>query len=439
VAGIQQRNGGFRILFRYQGKQRTIHLGSVSRQEADAKGGQVDLLLLRLKQRLIELPPGVTIEEFLICDGQVRKPEETRPAAPVNFAAFKKQYLDTHSNGAMEANSLATVAMHLGHFERSLGHAFPLAELTLTDLQQHVNNRAKKKYRGKLLSPVTLKKEMASFRAAWNWAALTGMVQGQFPTKGLVYPKTDEKPPFMTWDEIERRLKSSQESAKDLWDSLFLRKEEMDHLLEYVKAHAAQPWVYPLLCTAVYTGSRRSELLRMLVTDVNFEANTILIREKKRSRKQRTTRHVSLSPFLKGVLLEWLKTHPGGTHLFCQEQVVARSKNRSQTTGHKGTKSRASTQKGRLKNVHKREPADFVAVTRDEAHDHFKRTLAGSKWEVLRGFHVLRHSFISCLAAAGVDQRIIDDWTGHSTEEQRRRYRHLLPDMKQKSMESVFG
>jgi integrase len=439
VAGLQQRNGGFRIIFRYQGKQRTIHLGGVSREEAEAKAGQVDLLLLRLKQRLIELPPGVTIEDFLINDGQIRKPEQARPAAPVSFATFKQQYLDTHGNGAMETNSLATVAMHLNHFERSLGHTFPLTQLTLTDLQQHVNQRAKKKIRGKPLSPVTLKKEMASFRAAWNWAALTGIVQGAFPAKGLVYPKADEKPPFMTWDEIELRLKSNTESAKELWDALFLRKEEMDALLEFVKDHGTQPWVYPLFCTAVYTGSRRSELLRILVADVNFEANTILIREKKRSRKQRTTRHVSLSPFLKDVLRDWLKIHPGGTHLFCQEPEVARSKSRSRTTGHKGMKARASSLKGRQATVRRRDKAALVAVTRDEAHDHFKRTLARSKWEVLRGFHVLRHSFISCLAAAGVDQRIIDDWTGHSTEEQRRRYRHLLPDLKQKTMQSVFG
>jgi integrase len=80
-----------------------------------------------------------------------------------------------------------------------------------------------------------------------------------------------------------------------------------------------------------------------------------------------------------------------------------------------------------------------LAVTRDEAHDHFKRTLAGSKWAVLRGFHVLRHSFISCLAAAGVDQRIIDEFVGHQTDEQRRRYRHLVPDVKQKAIEGVFG
>jgi hypothetical protein len=38
------------------------------------------------------------------------------------------------------------------------------------------------------------------------------------------------------------------------------------------------------------------------VADVDFDADIILIREKKRSHKQRTTRHVSLTPFLKGVL-----------------------------------------------------------------------------------------------------------------------------------------
>jgi metallo-beta-lactamase family protein len=60
-------------------------------------------------------------------------------------------------------------------------------------------------------------------------------------------------------------------------------------------------------------------------------------------------------------------------------------------------------------------------ITRDEAHDHFKRTLAGSKREVLRGYHVLRHSLISACASKGIDQRLIDEWTGHSTKEQSKR------------------
>ena len=56
----------------------------------------------------------------------------------------------------------------------------------------------------------------------------------------------------------------------------------------------------------------------------------------------------------------------------------------------------------------------------------FERAVKNCKWKVMRGWHVLRHSFISALASKGVDQRLIDDFVGHQTEEQRRRYRHLL-------------
>ena len=80
-----------------------------------------------------------------------------------------------------------------------------------------------------------------------------------------------------------------------------------------------------------------------------------------------------------------------------------------------------------------------MPLTRSEAHDHFKRTLANSKWAKLRGFHVFRHSFASNLAAAGVDQRIIDKWMGHQTEEMRKRYQHLFPDQQRQAIDSVFG
>src|SRR5436305_15120227 len=48
---------------------------------------------MRLKRRLIEVPPGVLIEEFLLCDGRVKRPEEVAAAAgPVTFADFKTKY-----------------------------------------------------------------------------------------------------------------------------------------------------------------------------------------------------------------------------------------------------------------------------------------------------------------------------------------------------------
>ena len=99
-------------------------------------------------------------------------------------------------------------------------------------------------------------------------------------------------------------------------------------------------------------------------------------------------------------------------YLFCQAQHVARSR----------------TKRDRP-----------TAVTKDEAHDHFKRTVEGSKWEVLRGYHVLRHSFISALASEGVDQRVIDEIVGHQSEEQRKRYRHLYPGVMREAIRGVFG
>jgi hypothetical protein len=74
MAAVQERNGSFRILFRYLGKQYTFTLGKVPRDEAETKAAQVDYLLLRIKQGFVQLPPSVSITEFVEKDGQVKTP-----------------------------------------------------------------------------------------------------------------------------------------------------------------------------------------------------------------------------------------------------------------------------------------------------------------------------------------------------------------------------
>ena len=69
----------------------------------------------------------------------------------------------------------------------------------------------------------------------------------------------------------------------------------------------------------------------------------------------------------------------------------------------------------------------------------FRRVVQDSKWAMVRGFHTFRHSFVSVLAAAGVDQRLIDEMTGHQTEEMRQRYRHLTPQLKRAALMLAFG
>jgi integrase len=441
MASLQCRNGSWRVLFRYKGKLHTFTIGETDAIEAAGAKAQAEEILRLLKRNLIELPPGCSIEDFLLHRGKPPEHTNGEPPAPkeVTLSELRDSYVRTHSNGTIEQNTLDTSRLHLSHFAATLGKAFPVSVLSLSDLQRHVNRRAKTKSRtGKLVSPTTIKKEIATFSSVWNWGAKMGMVSGPFPAEGLRYPKTQEPPPFMTWQEIERAVECGGK-ADELWDCLYLTTPEIEELLSFVKEHAAHPFIHPMFSFAAHTGARRSEIMRAQLLDLDFPGQTVLIREKKRAKGKRTTRRVPLTPFLAKVLKEWVKVHPGGPHLFCLGGVVGRSKKRSRTTGHKGEKTRASGLKARLSTVTQRGEVPLTSLSRKETHDHVKRTLTGSKWEVLKGWHVLRHSFISACASKAVDQRMLDDWVGHQTDEQRKRYRHLYPSTQQEAIKLVFG
>ena len=128
MASLQERNGSYRILFCHHGKLHTFTIGKVEKDEAENKARQVDYLLMRLKQRLIVLPDGTDIVTFIEHDG---KPPDTgptladRPAQVVTLGHSEDRYLATHGNGTIEANSLDTCKLHLGHFCRVLGDGFP--------------------------------------------------------------------------------------------------------------------------------------------------------------------------------------------------------------------------------------------------------------------------------------------------------------------------
>lgn len=104
MAGVQERGGSYRVCFRFQGKQVTFPVGKVTREEAEAKAAQAEYLLLRLRQRLIELPPGVGIADFLQHDGKA--PVDSVPATrPAKLGELRDRFLTIHA-GAHEKNTL---------------------------------------------------------------------------------------------------------------------------------------------------------------------------------------------------------------------------------------------------------------------------------------------------------------------------------------------
>jgi integrase len=437
MASLQKKGDSYYCQFCFHGRRHTFTVGAVQESEAENKARQVDYLLMRLKQGLLILPDGTDIVTFIQHDGTPPDTGPTLAAAPrqvITVSLLRDRYISTHSNGTIEANSLDTCKLHLRHFCRILGDGFPLGELSLTKMQEYVNERVKAK-----ISPVTIRKEIATLRAAWNWGEPMGLTEGKFPNRGLRFPKADEKPPFMTMAEIERQVANGGDPAV-LWEAVYLLLPEIDELLKAVKERAVHPFIYPIFCFAAHTGARRSEILRAKVSDLDFAGETIVIHEKKRTRGQRTTRRVPMTTLLQEALREWLAVHPGGPWLFSHGGTIRHSRKRSATTGHKGEKTRSSSQKGRTEGVRTRTGvAPGQPVTRNEYHDHFKRVLAGTKWEMMRGGHVFRHSFCSNLAMKGVDQRIIDEFVGHQTEQQQKRYRHLAPNLKTQALKGVYG
>jgi integrase len=236
----------------------------VSAEEAASKAAQVDYLSMRLKQRLIELPPGIDIVEFVQFDGKPPADVQEAPAESreLTLADFRDRYLATPTD-SLEDRTIEGIGLHFKHLTAALGERFRIRELKLADLQGYVDRRTKAKgTSGKRLSAATIRKELVTLRTAWNWAEKMGMVTGRFPYHGLRYPKTSEKPPFQTINEIERRLKACGMTAaqrKELWESLYLRTPEIAELLSYAKDHAAHPWIFPMICMAAHTGARRSE------------------------------------------------------------------------------------------------------------------------------------------------------------------------------------
>ncbi len=388
MASIQRKGDGWYCQFLYLRHRHTFALGKVDEAEADSVRARVEHVLMRLKQGLMALPPGGDIVEFVRHDG---RPPAARAiaATAIGFLQFREAYLDTVGHGAIEANTLGTVGIHLDHVARTLGDNFPMGELTLPHLQRHVDRRRKE------VEGVTIRKEVDTLRTAWNWAARMGMVAGEFPSKGLVYLKEREKLPFMTRAEIDRRLGAGGD-PDELWECLYLTLPEVEEFLAFIKGRRAPDWFYPMVLFAAHTGARRSELIRAMAEDVNLDEGVVTIREKKRVRGKLTTRRVPLSETLAAELRAWL---PGRVSLFGN-----------------GTRPRSvqSTQKA------------------------FVRAVKGSKWSVMKGYHTLRHAFVSALVTEGVDQRVIEELAGHMDEKTSRRYRHLAPSLKSDALRSVF-
>ena len=389
MASLHLRSGGtYHLSFRYQGILFQRSLRTSDKTEAQQRKSGIERTLKLLDEGILSLGAAVTSHEiwrFLQSGG---KPgDTTRVKKSVTLRCLAEAYLKNFPGDAKEASSLKSESIHLNHLCRILGPATLIEDVGPEQMRHYVGCRSGEPgLRGRTVRPVTIRKELQTIQQYWAFGRTCGCVDGQNPVSQIKKPRNSQKLPFMAWE------------------ALFLRESEIGAFLTHVRSKAQAllrfPFISPLLVFCAYTGARRSEAFRCLIDDVT---DNIMLREKKRCQEQTITfREVPRHPQLKTILDDWIANHPGGQYLFCkngQQPIEDRTSRRA-----------------------------FHAVTQ------------GSKWEVLRGFHVLRHSFASNLARHSIDQYKIDEMMGHQTDEMRLRYRHLFPEDRKSAVEVLtFG
>ena len=396
MATLDQLDSGvYRVRFRFGGKQYFRSLETDNEKTAAGMLATIDETLGLVKTGRLPIPSDVEdVGAFIVSGGKVTakpKAKETHTLKDVVTA-----YFASIPAGAKASNSLTTERSHLHHFVKILKPTTLIDSIREPELQAYVTKRSKDKgIRGRKVQADTIGRELVTFGTLRRWAKVRGWCAGEIDRKQIKLPKSEEKPPFQTWKEIEAIVKKgglTEEEIRDQWDRLFLSEKEVLDFLTFVEKHGKAPWLYPALAIAALTGARRSEILRSETQDFDFTRGVATIREKKRVHtKSMTYRTVDIHPRLGPILQTWFADHPGGKYTVCVQPNTAIS------------------------------PGDALRT--------FERTVADSRWKVLRGWHVLRHSFASICAMKGLRETTISKWMGHETEAMKQRYRHLYPEV----------
>ncbi len=100
MASLQLRGKSYACIFCWHGKRKWFALGMVSEAEAQAKAAQVEYLLMRLQQALIELPPGVEIVDFVRHDAN---PPEPRGCVTRSTTRSRRSRPGSRSSGSCPA------------------------------------------------------------------------------------------------------------------------------------------------------------------------------------------------------------------------------------------------------------------------------------------------------------------------------------------------
>ncbi|MHC1712527.1 MAG: tyrosine-type recombinase/integrase [Solidesulfovibrio sp.] len=248
-----------------------------------------------------------------------------------------------------------------------------IADLPLKDISPFHLERIKKNIADADLSARSAHYALCVVRQVFNFARDHDLTACVSPTCKVKSPKTDN-----------RRLR-------------FLTHDEADRLLEYVAKRS--PELYAISLVSLHCGLRAGEVFNLMWGDVDFDRETLTLRNTKNGR----TRIAYMTGQVRDLLASRAKGSPGDT-VFPGRGGVRRS---------------------------------YVSNAFERAVKAlgFNEGVTDSRQKVV--FHSLRHTFASWLVEQGTDLYSVKELMGHRTLSMTERYSHLAPDTLRRAVKNL--
>ena len=279
---------------------------------------------------------------------------------PILFRDFASKYLESCKALKEYQRRKARVALLVRHF----GH-LQLSQFTTQVVEEYQTKRLSQGY-----APATVNRELAILKHMIHKAVQWDLID----------------------DDVLKRVRKVKQLKENNRRLRYLTREEADRLIAACYKAPKCSHLAPIIITALHTGMRRGEILKLKWEDIDFKNGFIFVKDS----KNYEGRAIPLSKTLQQVL-QGLPRHISG-YVFC----------------------------------------DKNGKPYNEIKKSFNRAL---KYAGIRDFHFhdLRHTFASWLVMEGVDLATVKELLGHKSINMTMRYAHLAPSHKEKAIKVLDG
>ena len=413
MASLKKRGRYFSVLFYWEGEQVTKPLRLENQDEAERVRQRVELALDGLRRGRFPkasrlLAAGHDIRDIIFPSEKTAHLLDDDVSAddgnPLRVSQLAEDYV--------KHLAVETSDGHRRRVESKLRHLTKITDdarvttLSADGFDEYIKRRRKSR-----VMPDTLKGEIATIRAMLNWAVQTRRID-KLPVERFPNVKTSGGDPFLFKADIERIISEQSRTRKEIADlgrRMVLNSQDVDELARLAEKEIPQ-LVLPLRLVAT-TGIRRGEMVQLQKSDFDPKTGRLTVRSGKGPRsKSETTRSIDVHKSILPILRNHHRSLPKrGKWLFPQFDPT------------KESKSFAPIENRRA------ERAARLLTT----------LLTGSDFELLRGWHALRHSFITICVWRGMTFEQISQWTGHIELETQRRYTHYSGEASRQLMDEL--